>query len=404
MPLPQGFNRSFLSFIVARAAGTVAFQMAGVAVGWHVYALTGKAFDLGLVGLAQFLPSVVLVLVAGHAADRYNRRAIVAAAQTAMALLLALLATGNAGGWIGRDTILGILFLIGIARSFEFTTLQTILPGLVDQETLPRALAVAGSVRQGAVITGPLLGGFLYLAGATTVYLTSAVLFILSATIVVSLTMARRPASREPPSLSSFLAGIRFIRSRPVVFGALSLDLFAVLLGGATALLPVYARDILHVGPAGLGWLQAAPSVGALVVALYLAHRPPLRRAGPSLLLAVAGFGLATIVFGTSRSFWLSLAMLSALGGLDCVSMIIRDTMMLTRIPDEMRGRVAAIEGVFIGSSNQLGGFESGLTAQIFGPIVSVVGGGIGTILVVLAVLAVWPELSLLRTLRESPG
>jgi len=393
VPLPKGFNRSFLSFIVARAAGTVAFQMAGVAVGWHVYALTGKAFDLGLVGLAQFLPSVVLVLVAGHAADRYNRRAIVAAAQTAMALLLALLATGNAGGWIGRDTILGILFLIGIARSFEFTTLQTILPGLVDQETLPRALAVAGSVRQGAVITGPLLGGFLYLAGATTVYLTSAVLFILSATIVASLTMARRPASREPPSLSSFLAGIRFIRSRPVVFGALSLDLFAVLLGGATALLPVYARDILHTGPAGLGMLRAAPAVGALLVSLVMVRFPLRRRVGHTLFASVGLFGVATVAFALSSWIPLSCLLLAVLGGADMVSVVIRSTLVQLETPDEMRGRVSAVNAIFIGSSNELGEFESGLTAAWFGVVPATLIGGIGTLLVVLLWARLFPPL-----------
>lgn len=393
MHLPAGFNRSFVSFVAARAAGTVAFQMAGVAVGWHVYHLTGRAFDLGLVGLAQFLPSVVLVLVAGHAADRYNRRAIVASAQIAMAMFLALLATGNAGGWIGRDAILGILFLIGIARSFEFTTLQTILPGLVDQETLPRALAVAGSVRQGAVITGPLLGGFLYLAGATSVYLTSAVLFVVSAAIMLSLTMARQTTSREPPSLASFLAGIRFIRSRPVVFGALSLDLFAVLLGGATALLPVYARDILQTGPAGLGLLRAAPAVGALLVSLLMVRFPLRRRVGRTMFACVAIFGAATIAFALSRWLPLSCLLLAILGGADMISVVIRSTLVQLETPDEMRGRVSAVNAIFIGSSNELGEFESGITAAWFGVVPAVLVGGFGTLLVVLLWARLFPEL-----------
>ncbi len=391
--LPREFNRSFLSFVVARAAGTVAFQMAGVAVGWHVYALTGRAFDLGLVGLAQFLPSVVLVLVAGHAADRYNRRAIVATAQIAMALLLALLALGSFGGWIGRDAILGILFLIGIARSFEFTTLQTILPGLVDQETLPRALALAGSVRQGGVIIGPLLGGFLYLAGATTVYLTSALLFVVSAIITLSLAMARQTTSREPPSISSFLAGIRFIRGRPVLFGALSLDLFAVLLGGATALLPIYARDILQTGPGGLGMLRAAPAIGALLVSLAMVRFPLRRRVGRTMFACVALFGGATIGFALSSWLPLSCLLLAVLGGADMVSVVIRSTLVQLQTPDEMRGRVSAVNAIFIGSSNELGEFESGLTAAWFGVVPAVLIGGFGTLIVVLFWARLFPEL-----------
>ncbi|HZV82852.1 MAG TPA: MFS transporter [Geobacteraceae bacterium] len=399
-----GFNRSFISFIAARAAGTVAFQMAGVAVGWHVYNLTGKAFDLGLVGLAQFLPSVVLVLFVGHAADRYNRRHIVAAAQLAMALILGLLALGSFGAWITRDVILGLLVLIGIARAFEFTTLQTLLPSLVDQETLPRALAVAGSVRQAAVITGPLLGGFLYIAGATAVYLTTAVLFVISAAIVLSLAIARRTASREPPSLASFFAGIAFIRSKPVVFGAISLDLFAVLLGGATALLPIYARDILHTGPWGLGLLRAAPAVGALVVSLAMVRFPLRRRVGGTMFACVALFGLATIAFALSPWLPFSCLLLAVLGGADMVSVVIRSTLVQLETPDEMRGRVSAVNAIFIGSSNELGEFESGLTAAWFGVVPATLIGGIGTLLVVLLWARLFPTLLRHDRLRSEQG
>ena len=390
---PTGFNRSFISFVVARAAGTVAFQMAGVAVGWHVYALTGRAFDLGLVGLAQFLPSVVLVLFVGHAADRYNRRYIVAAAQIAMAMVLGLLALGSHDGWISRDGILGLLFLVGIARAFEFTTLQTLLPSLVDQETLPRALAVAGSVRQAAVISGPLLGGFLYIAGATTVYLTSALLFLFSAGMILSLDIARSRTPREPPSLAAFFAGIRFIRNRPVISGALSLDLFAVLLGGATALLPIYARDILNTGPWGLGMLRAAPAAGALLVSLVMVRFPLRRRVGRTMFICVAIFGIATIAFALSRWLPLSCLLLAVLGGADMVSVVIRSTLVQLETPDEMRGRVSAVNSIFIGSSNELGEFESGLTAAWFGVVPAVLIGGFGTLLVVLLWARLFPEL-----------
>jgi MFS family permease len=391
--LQPGLNRPFRRFIVARAAGTIAFQMAGVGVGWHVYNLTGKAFDLGLVGLAQFLPSMVLVLFVGHAADRYNRRRIVAAAQVAMALVLTLLALGSSAGWIDRNTILGLLVLMGIARSFEFTTLQTLLPSLVDQETLPRALAVAGSVRQAAVITGPLLGGFLFLAGATAVYLTSAALFLISSGIVLSLRLTATRSAREPLSLETFLAGIRFIRGRPVVFGALSLDLFAVLLGGATALLPIFARDILRTGPEGLGLLRAAPAAGALLVSLVMVRFPLRQRVGRTLFIAVGIFGLATIAFALSPWLPLSVLLLAILGGSDMISVVIRSTLVQLETPDEMRGRVSAVNAIFIGSSNELGEFESGLTAAWFGAVPAVLIGGIGTLLVVFLWARHFPQL-----------
>lgn len=400
----RGFDRQFLSFIVSRAAGTIAFQMAGVAVGWHVYSLTGKAMDLGLVGLAQFLPSVVLILFVGHAADRYNRRYIITASQTAIALILGLLALGSSAAWITRDVILGLLFLIGIARAFEFTTLQTILPSLVDQETLPRALAVAGSVRQAAVVTGPLLGGFLYIAGAPAVYLTGAALFLCSALLILSLKTARSRPAREPISLAAFFAGIRFIRNRPVISGALSLDLFAVLLGGATALLPIYARDILQTGPWGLGMLRAAPAVGALVVSLVMVRFPLRRKVGRTLFISVALFGMATIAFALSRWLPLSCLMLALLGGSDMVSVVIRSTLVQLETPDEMRGRVSAVNAIFIGSSNELGEFESGLTAAWFGVVPAVLIGGFGTLMVVFLWARLFPQLLQHDRLKSQAG
>lgn len=385
--------RAFLRFVIARGAGTVAFQMTGVAVGWQVYQLTGKVFDLGLVGLVQFLPSVLLVLYAGHAADRYNRRLIVTAAQTAMAMVLLLLALGSGSGWINRDIILGLMFLVGIARTFEFTTSQTLLPALVEREDLPRALALAGSVRQMAVISGPLLGGVLYLAGAGVAYLVSALLLLISAGLIFSLPLRNRQTTLEPFSCATFFAGIDFIRHRPVLFGAISLDLFAVLLGGVTALLPVYARDILATGSWGLGLLRGAPAAGALLASLYLARFPLTGKVGKVLYVAVAIFGIATILFAFSRSLTLSCLLLVLLGGADMISVVIRSTLVQLETPDAMRGRVSAVNAIFIGTSNELGEFESGFTAAWFGLIPATLLGGCGTLLVVLLWMKLFPQL-----------
>jgi MFS family permease len=386
-------SRSFFRFVAARGAGTIAMQMTGVAVGWHLYELTGRVLDLGLVGLVQFLPSVLLVLYAGHAADRYNRRRIVSAAQTAMALVLLLLALGSSSGWINRNIILTLMFLVGIARTFEFTTSQTLLPALVNRETLPRALALAGSVRQTAVILGPLLGGLLYLAGATVVYLVSALLLLCSAGLILSLPLRHSAQRQEQFSFASFFAGIRFMRQRPIVFGAISLDLFAVLLGGVTALLPVYAHDLLHTGSWGLGLLRAAPAGGALLASLGMARFPLTQRVGKTLFLSVALFGIATILFAFSRWLPLSCLLLVLLGGADMISVVIRSTLVQLETPDEMRGRVSAVNAIFIGTSNELGEFESGLTAAWFGLIPATLLGGCGTLLVVAVWMRFFPEL-----------
>jgi len=391
--LATSFSRAFICFIIARAASTIGFQIAGVAVGWHVYAMTGKAFDLGLVGLAQFLPSLALVLIVGHVADQFNRRLIVSIAQLIMAIVLGLLALSCYGSWVTRDVILGFLFLIGTARAFEFTTLQTIIPSLVDQEALPRALALAGSVRQAAVIAGPLIGGFLYLAGPAVVYLCSAILFTFSATVIFSLSIKRTIAPREPFSRAAFFAGIRFICHRQVVLGAISLDLFAVLLGGATALLPIYASDILHTGPWGLGILRAMPAIGALLASLWLMRAPLTSRVGKVLFFSVALFGGATITFALSTAITLSCFALMILGAADMVSVVIRSTLVQLETPDEMRGRVSAVNSIFIGTSNELGEFESGLTAALFGVVPAAVLGGVGTLLIVVLWMRLFPQL-----------
>jgi len=384
-------------------------QMLVLAVGWELYERTSSALALGLVGLVQILPILLLALFTGHVADRYDRKTVVILSQSALvatALGLSFLAFRH-GSLVA---IYACLLLRGVGSAFNGPAANALPAELLPERAFENGASWRSSIGQLAAVVGPALGGTLIavLGGTALVYLLAGLGGTTFIVLLLFLRVERRArvgtaARREPVTLRSLGEGIGFLRRTPVVLSAITLDLFAVLFGGATTLLPIFARDILGVGPIGLGWLQAAPSVGAVIVALALAHRPPLQRAGPTLLLVVAGFGAATVIFGLSRSFELSLAMLFALGGLDSVSMVIRDTLMLTRIPDEMRGRVAAIEGVFVSSSNQLGGFESGLTAQIFGPVLSVVGGGFATIAVVAVVASAWPELRRLRTLREDP-
>ncbi len=386
--------KAFTRFLTARAAATLAYQMAGVAIGWQMYDLTHSPFALGLVGLVQFIPSLLLALYVGHAADRHDRRSIVAIAQALEALALLSLAVFSMMHLIDRNTILLIVFLLGVARAFEFTTFQTLLPALVPQEALPSAIATNASVRQAAVIVGPVLGGFLYIAGPGVVYVTAGGLFFLAAAIIARLRMQRRVmTAREPATLTSLFAGIAYIRSRPVLLGAISLDLFAVLLGGATALLPIFARDILAVGPWGLGILRAAPAVGAFTASLYLARKPLQRRVGKIMFAAVAGFGLATAVFALSTSIVLSCLALVVLGWTDMISVVIRASLVQLETPDEMRGRVSAVNAVFIGTSNEFGEFESGLTAAWFGVVPAALLGGVGTLVVVGIWIYLFPQL-----------
>ena len=378
---------SLTTFLSARAAATLAYQMASVAIGWQMYDLTGSPFALGLVGLVQFVPSLVLALYVGHAADRYDRRTIVALSQGVEGVALLSLAILPLLHRIDRNSILLIVFLLGIARAFEYTTFQTLLPALVPQEILPAAIARNASVRQAAVIVGPVLGGFLYMAGPGVVYAVGGCLFFLSAGLIARLRMQQRVlTAREPATLSSLCAGIAYIRRQPVLLGAISLDLFAVLLGGATALLPIFARDILMVGPWGLGILRAAPAVGALTASLYLTRNPLQRRVGKIMFAAVAGFGAATVVFALSTSIALSCLALAVLGWTDMISVVIRASLVQLETPDEMRGRVSAVNALFIGTSNEFGEFESGLTAAWFGVVPAALLGGIGT----LAVAALW--------------
>jgi len=386
-------HRPFALFWFARVATMVAFQMQAVAVGWQIYALTGSALYLGLVGLAQFLPMFLLTLAVGHVADRYDRRTIARICQIVEGLADFALAWGSAAGWQSKETILFIMFVVGAVHAFEGPTMQSLLPGLVTGKLLPRALAWSASAMQTATIVGPALGGLLYTVGPTEVYAAAGVLFLAASVFLGFLRAVRPPVMREPASIKSVFAGINFIRSRPEVLGAISLDLFAVLLGGATALLPIYARDILMAGPWGLGLLRSAPAVGALAMSLFLARHPLKRRVGRTMFYAVAIFGVATIVFALSTSFLLSLASLAVLGAADVISVVIRHSLVQIETPDEMRGRVSAVNSLFIGTSNQLGEFESGITAAWFGAVIAVLIGGIGTIIVVALWMRIFPQL-----------
>jgi MFS family permease len=347
-----------------------------------------------MVGLAQFLPSLALTLVVGQVADRYDRRRVLAWCLAGQLTVAAILVAGTLGGWISREAILLCSLGLGAAKAFQMPTQQALGPLLVPTAVLPRALAVSSAGSQFAIITGPALGGFIYVAGAQVVYLVSAALFVLAAALVLSIKFDHSPVKREAVSLQSLFAGISFIWHRKEVLGAISLDLFAVLLGGATALLPIFARDILHVGPWGLGLLRSAPAVGAFAMSIWLARHPIQRRAGKTMFASVALYGIATLVFGLSTSFIVSLVALLVSGVFDMISVVIRQSLVQLDTPNEMRGRVSAVNAIFIGASNQLGEFESGITAGWFGTVPSVLVGSIGTLLIVAAWIKLFPQLT----------
>ena len=384
---------AFVAFWLAEGASGFGFQMLSVAVGWQIYAVTGRAFDLGLIGLVQFVPSVLLALPSGHAADQFERRRIVLYGQIGELCAITLLAALTFLHGIHEGGILVLVMAIGIARAFEFPAGQSMLPALVPPALLPRAMAANASAGQAATIIGPALGGFLYVAGPGVVYAAAALLYLTSVVLMGRLRHAQAPARREPATMKTVLAGVHFIRQRPDVLGVISLDLFAVLLGGATALLPIFAKDILHTGPWGLGLLRAAPAAGALLMSLWLARHTMKRRVGMTMYAAVAAFGLATLVFALSKTLWLSLAALFALGAFDMVSVVIRGSLVQLETPDDMRGRVSAVNAVFIDTSSQLGEFESGILAAWVGAVHAAVLGGLGTLLVVGLWMLMFPTL-----------
>ena len=375
--------------------------MLAVAVGWHIYALTHDPLALGLAGLSEFLPFVLLVLVGGHVADHAERRLVTICAYLAEALcaltLLWLALQGVQQTW----PIYTVLCVFGAARAFSSPALQAMLPGLVATEEFAGAVALNSMLYQIAAVSGPVLGGLLYLVGAPAVFGTC--LGLLVVTVLALLCVRRDQRVLSPPQVGSaerFLEGLRFVWHSPVVLGAISLDLFAVLLGGAVALLPIYAHDILHTGPAGLGLLRAAPAMGAALAAILLALRPIRDRAGTLLFGGVAAFGCAMIVFGLSRNFFLSIAALVLGGCGDMVSVYVRGIVVPLATPDEIRGRVSAVNSMFIGASNELGEFESGLTASWLGTVPSVVIGGVLTLLVAVSWARLFPALRGLRHLH----
>ncbi len=392
-------QRAFVRMWFARLFGAAGSQMLMVAVGWQMYELTHSAWDLGLVGLYQFAPALLLTLVAGHVADRLNRARIVAACLVTQAVVALILVAATEGwgagaGWASRELLLGLSVLLGAARAFQMPAQQALMPMLVPPAMLSRAMAFSSGGTQAAVIAGPALGGVIFVAGATAVYSVSAALFAIGCVLVALVRYDHTPPAREPVSLRTLLAGAEFVWRKKAVLGAVSLDLFAVLLGGATALLPMFAKDILHVGPWGLGLLRAAPAVGALLASVALTRWPLERRVGPVMLLAVAVYGVCMLVFGVSTSLALSLAALAVSGSADMVSVVVRQTLVQTETPNDMRGRVSAINSVFIGASNQLGEFESGATAALLGPVGSVVAGGVGPLLVAALWFKGFPELA----------
>lgn len=387
-------HRPFLAFWLARVCTASGFQMLTVAIGWHLYALTGSVLDLGLVGLAEFLPRVLFMLHTGHVADRYDRRRVAALCQTAQGLIAAALVFGSATDNVSREMIFLLAFALGAARAFEMPATQALLPNIVPAQLFPRAVAAAASAMQAATIVAPALGGLLYALGSLWVYGPVTVLYGIACCLMLTLASRQQVLRKEPASLESLLAGIRFIRSRPDILGAISLDLFAVLLGGATALLPVFAKDILLTGPWGLGLLRSAPAVGALAMSFWLARFPIERNVGRIMFTSVGVFGVATIAFGLSTSFWFSLAVLAVLGAADMISMVIRGAFVQLHTPDEMRGRVSAVNGLFVGASNQLGEFESGVTAAWFGTVPAVVMGGVGTLLITGLWIRLFPTLA----------
>jgi MFS family permease len=398
-PEPLLRHPGFTLFWASRIFSALGFQVASVAVGWLVYAKTGSAYALGLVGLCQFLPMVALTFLVGHFADRFDRRRIVAVCQFAECFVLALLTFGDRDNKLGVTVLFAAVAVLGAARAFESPTMSALLPALVPDALLPKAIAVSSSAMQTATIVGPSLGGLLFVAGASLPLGVAALCLALACGAMSLIQMERSLPKREPISFQSIFSGVTFIRSRPIILGAISLDLFAVLLGGVTALLPIFARDILHTGPWGLGFLRSAPAAGALTMSILLVQIPMTRHVGAKMFAAVIVFGIATVIFSVSTNFVISLLALVVLGAADNVSVVIRISLVQLSTPDAMRGRVNAVNSLFVGTSNQLGEFESGMLAGLLGVIPSGVFGGVGTILVALLWMRLFPGLRRINTL-----
>ncbi|SDN20804.1 Transmembrane secretion effector [Afipia sp. GAS231] len=385
--------RPFLLFLLSRSFSRFATQIGAVAIGWQVYDLTGSALQLGMIGLVQFLPTALLLFVAGHAADRYERKRVVQICEIVEGLTALFLAFGAFGGWLTVTQIFIATFVLGIVGAFESPALAALLPLIAPQGSLQRATAISSGAAQIATITGPALGGLAYAFAPSAAYGLMGAFAFFAAACIGMVRMSQAAAVRDPATPDDLFAGVRFVRNNPSILGTISLDLFAVLLGGATALLPIYARDILQTGPLGLGILRAAPAVGALLMTAFLAHHTINHRVGMRMFQAVIVFGAATVVFALSQWMWLSVLALAILGAADTISVVIRFSLVQLATPDEMRGRVGAVNFLFINASNQLGQFESGITAALFGAVPAAVLGGVGTIAIALLWMKLFPTL-----------
>jgi MFS family permease len=386
-------HQPFLFYFWARGFSRFSSQIAAVAVGWQVYALTGSAFDLGMVGLVQFIPTIVLIFAAGHVADRYDRRRVVQICQIAEGLTAAFLAWGTFEGWLNVQEIFAAAAVFGAASAFESPATAALLPGVVPSGMLQKGTTLSTGAHQAAAICGPPLGGLAYALAPGAPYVAMTVFWLLAGMANGAIRLDRPVSVKEPPTLAALFAGVGFVRRNPAILGTISLDLFAVLLGGVTALLPIYAHDILNTGPWGLGVLRGAPAVGALLMTVVLAHHSIDRRVGMRMFQAVIVFGAATVVFALSHLMWLSILALAILGAADTVSVVIRVSLVQLGTPDEMRGRVSAVNFLFINASNQLGAFESGVTAALFGAVPAAVLGGVGTIAIALLWMKLFPTL-----------
>ena len=395
-------QRSFLLFLLSRSLSRFSSQIGAVAIGWQIYELTGSALDLGMVGLVQFLPTALLVFVAGHAADRYERRRVMQACQLVEALTALFLSWGSYAGWLTEVHIFIATAVLGTAGAFESPATAALLPLIAPAGSLQRATALSSGSAQIATITGPALGGLAYAVSPALAYGVMMLfwLFGMAFAGAIRLAQSAEPEAKEQATSDDLFAGVRFIRGNPAILGTISLDLFAVLFGGVTALLPIYARDILQTGPLGLGILRAAPAVGALLMTAMLARHAISRRVGMRMFQAVIIFGVATLVFAISHWMWLSLLALAILGAADTVSVVIRFSLVQLATPNEMRGRVGAVNFLFINASNQLGQFESGVTAALFGTIPAAVLGGVATVAVALLWMKLFPTLRAVEKLE----
>ncbi|WP_042460106.1 MFS transporter [Neobacillus dielmonensis] len=394
---------SFAKYWMGRILTSTSFQMLSVAIGWQMYDITHDAFSLGLVGLAQFIPMVMLTLVVGQAADHFDRRRIVFLCQLIEGAVAGLLLYGNFAGWIDREKILLAAAIIGACRAFEGPTSSALLPQLVSKSILAQAISLSTMAGQTAQILGPTLGGVLFSFGPNFVYSTAAVALFASSLLTYLIRIEQPPVRKaEPINLRSMLMGLEYVYKHPVILGTISLDLFAVLLGGATALLPIFAQDILQVGPWGLGLMRTAPAVGALIVSIFLAYFPLQKAVGLKLFGALAVFGVATMLFAVSTNLIVSLFALLLIGGSDVISVVIRSSLVQLQTPDEMRGRVNAVNSLFIGTSNQLGEFESGTLAGFLGPVPAAFIGGIGTVIIAGLWMYLFPSIRKIKSLSET--